>query len=305
MPVIGIDVGGTKTHAIAFDHDDEPIAEVRMPTSSGPAVASTIVDAVTELTDNGGVLPIDKIGIGIPGRVDWRSGTVTQAVNLGIGAEPVPITRHVAEFFDVPCRIDNDVNVAALGAHRLLRRSHGPADLVHLSIGTGIAAGVVLDDRVHRGAHGVAGEIGHLPVVAGGRRCRCGLSGCLETVASGAAIASGWPVAAGESSALSLLIAADSGDARAIEVLEPVAHHLAFAVYTLAVTFDVERIVIGGGVADAGQMLLDAVLASVETLSSQSDFVRSLGLECRIRLAPAGPVGPVGAAALTEESVAS
>ena len=110
-------------------------------------------------------------------------------------------------------------------------------------------------------------------------------------------------MADGESSALSLLTAAESGDARAIEVLAPVAHHLAFAVYTLALTFDVERIAIGGGVADAGRMLLDAILASVEVLSSQSDFVRSLELERRIRLAPPGPVGPVGAAALTEEGV--
>ena len=89
----------------------------------------------------------------------------------------------------VPTLVENDVNAAAFGASMVM----GCADLAYLSIGTGVAAGLIFDGRLRRGAHGVAGEIGHLPVDPGGPACECGQRGCLETVASGAAIARRWP----------------------------------------------------------------------------------------------------------------
>lgn len=296
--LIGIDIGGTKTHAAAFDHDYKTLADVRIPTDTGdPAlVGSMVTDTIVELGDRIDGRGIDHIGIGIPGRIDRESGLVRQAVNLGIGDRPLDLAAHVASVSSAPCLVDNDVNVAALGARQLLDPDR--ADLAYLSIGTGIAAGVILDGRLHRGRLGVAGEIGHFPVDPEGPPCECGLRGCLEAVASGAAIARQWPGTNGLSPAQSLFRSATSGDERARAVLQSVTDHLARAVYLLAITFDVGRIVIGGGVADLGRPLLAEITAGLDTLASRSPFVRSLQLPSRVTLKPEGPVGAVGAAAL-------
>lgn len=296
--LIGIDIGGTKTHAAAFDHDYKAVADVRRPTAIGdPAtVGAMVTDTIVELGDRIDGRRIDRIGIGIPGLVDRASGLVRQAVNLGIGDHPLDLAGHVASVSSAPCEVDNDVNVAALGARQLLDPDR--ADLAYLSIGTGIAAGVILDGRLHRGRLGVAGEIGHFPFDPDGPPCECGLRGCLEAVASGSAIARQWPATNGGSPGQALIQASADGDDRAKAVLDPVTDYLARAVYLLAVTYDVTRIVIGGGVADLGQPLLREIMAALDKLATRSGFVRSLELPSRVMLKPPGPVGAVGAAAL-------
>jgi glucokinase len=303
MATIGIDVGGTKTHAVVFDSEAAPVAELRRRTAVGSAetVTASIIQTIEDLLRRSDSSPIDGIGIGIPGRVDPELGAVAQAVNLGIGAQPETIAPRIAAHFATTCRIDNDVNAAALGVHRTLNMSEVVDDLVYLSIGTGIAAGVIINGRIWRGAHGVAGEIGHLPFRPDGELCRCGLRGCLETVASGTAIARQWPVADHRSPTTSLLDAAARGDRRAAAVLQAVSSHLALAVYSLAVTSDVDSIVVGGGVAEAGQPLLSAIGESIDDLAGRSEFVRSLNLAERLQLAPDGPIGARGAAALVAE----
>lgn len=296
--MIGIDIGGTKTHAAAFDQRLDPLAEVRVPTAAGGAdeVSTLVVDTIAQLVDRIDGLPVAAIGVGIPGQVDQGTGAVRQAVNLGIGDEPLDLLAPIADVSAAPCRIDNDVNVAALGARQILDPEVD--DLAYLSIGTGIAAGIVLGGRLHRGPRGVAGEIGHFPVVPDGPRCECGLRGCLEAVASGTAITRRWAGADGRSPAEALITAANSGDDRAQTVLEPITDHLATAIYLLAITYDVSHIVLGGGVADLGQLILDPIIAAVGRLEQQSGFVRSLELASRLVLKPAGPVGTIGAAVL-------
>src|SRR5262249_8607072 len=146
--------------------------------------------------------------------------------------------------------VATDVTLAALGA------GAAPGcrgDLAYLSVGTGLAAGFVLDGRIRRGAHGAAGEIGHLPVDPEGPVCECGQRGCLEVLASGAAIAARWPSDDGEiTAAASLLAAAEAGDPAARALLNEVAGHLAGAVALLAQTVDPEAVGLGGGVAQAG-----------------------------------------------------
>ncbi len=304
--VIGLDIGGTKTHAAAFDERYNLIAELRKPTVTGDivAVGEAIVASVTELKAklNGSV--ITTIGIGIPGLIDRESGTVRQAVNLGIGDDPLDIVSRVTDVYDVDCHIDNDVNVAALGAYHLLR-SGDVSDLAYLSIGTGIAAGVILHGNIHRGHRGVAGEIGHFPIMMDGPECECGLTGCLETLASGSAIARQWPTTGSTSPTESLIEAAKRGDDEAVAVLGRVSNYLAKAVYLLAITYDVDRIVVGGGVADLDGLLLDIINDGLGRLEQQSAFVRSLQLPSRVILKPAGPVGAIGAAALANPRYAS
>lgn len=298
---IGLDIGGTKTHAVAFDSHDDVVAELLRPTATGgpDIVGQSIVEVVAALAADLGGATIDAIGIGIPGLVDRQKGSVRQAVNLGIGEEPLDLVSLVTDANEVRCSIDNDVNAAALGAFRLLE-SDRVSDLAYLSIGTGIAAGVILRGALHRGHRGVAGEIGHLPVEIDGPRCECGLQGCLETVASGSAIARQWPGSDGRPPSESLVAAAEAGNQQAVALLERTADHLARAVYLLAITYDVDRIVLGGGVADLDGPLLDIVNRGIARLERQSAFVRSLELPSRLLLKPPGSIGAIGAAALTD-----
>lgn len=298
--IIGLDIGGTKTHAAAFDEHYGLVAELRKPTVTGTpaAVGNSVVETITALTAKLNGSAVTTIGIGIPGLIDRASGSVRQAVNLGIGDIPLDLVSRVTDVHDVVCHLDNDVNVAALGAYHLLR-SGDVSDLAYLSIGTGVAAGVMLGGSVHRGHRGVAGEIGHFPVVADGPTCECGLQGCLEAVASGSAIARQWPAGGGDSATESLIKSAERGDTKAAAIRDRVADCLAKAVYLLAITYDVDRIVIGGGVADVDDLLLNTIKSGLHRLEQQSAFVRSLQLQSRVILKPPGPVGAIGAAALT------
>ena len=301
--VIGLDVGGTKTHSSAFDHQYNSRADVRVPTrtGSGEIVAASIIDTVATLTRELDGWPIDAIGIGIPGVVDQATGSVRQAVNLGIGNEPLELCERLESVYGAPCHIDNDVNVAALGAYHILRNDRDISDLAYLSIGTGIAAGIILDGRMRRGHRGVAGEIGHFPLLPDGPECECGLRGCLEALASGSAIAKQWPSTTASSGSAELLIRrANAGDATATATLDPIVDHLAKAIYLLAITYDVDCVVIGGGVADLGVLILDAITVGLQRLENRSEFVRSLQLTERVVLKPAGAVGAIGAALLAD-----
>jgi glucokinase len=293
---VGIDIGGTKILATAIDGDDQIVASVRAATPlGGEAVVAAAHAAVEELRGQLRGRPLASVGLGIPGQVDHDLGTVAHAVNLGIG-EAVAIGPALAARTGLPVGVENDVNAAALGAAALLRPGR-PADLAYLSVGTGVAAGLILDGRLRRGSHRVSGEIGHLRVAPDGPRCECGLIGCLEAVASGAAIARQWPGTDGQSPAEQLFAAAADGDPAAIELRDTVAGHLADAVVLLAVTVDPELVVLGGGVAEVGLPLLAAVRRSLVARADRSPFRRSLELADRTVLVPTGiSAGILGAA---------
>jgi glucokinase len=315
----GLDIGGTKTLAVAVSVpatvvasgpavvEGSIVATVRRATRYGhDAVLRSIAETLTELAEATGVA-VDgfaAVGVGIPGLVDREAGTVRHAVNLGLGDEPVALADHVGDLARAPVVVDNDVNVAAVGAASALGC---PGDLAYLSVGTGVAAGFVLGGRIRQGAHGAAGEIGHLPVDPGGPLCECGQRGCLEAVASGTAIAKRWPAAAGAASAAStLLAAAAAGDGVAAEVRDEVAGYLAGAVALIAQTVDPQIIVLGGGVAEAGPVLLDVVAAALRARAERSPVLAALDLAGRVALVPEGvPAGALGAALLARARVAA
>lgn len=300
--IIGLDVGGTKIHAAAFEEDHRLVTEVRCPTDTGggQAVMGSILSTLDQLVHELGGAEVQSIGIGIPGMIDVENGVVHQAVNLGIRDEPIKLAAEVRAHSGIRCAIENDVNAVALGAFTALKPASVGSSLAYLNIGTGIAAGVILNNQIYRGSRGAAGEIGHIPV-ASGPRCECGLRGCLEAVASGAAISRAWP-GRKESAAPGLFAAATKGNPQARQVVEELTHHLAKAVHLLALTFDVEQIVLGGGATDAGQPLLAAIQDSLTKMEETSSFVRSLELPSRVRLAPPGPIGALGAALVAESS---
>lgn len=301
----GVDIGGSKVLAVALDERRDVLARVRLATGNGAdGVLESAVEAVHRLAERAGVQPVDfaVVGVGVPGLVEQDSGHVTHAVNLGVGGgvRGLGLGPELSQRLGVPVVVDNDVNVAALGAASLL--GIDDADLAFLSIGTGLAAGLVSGGRLRRGARGAAGEIGHVPVDPTGPMCPCGQRGCLETLASGSAIAAAWPSdgAAGDSGispAAALFTAAANGDPRAIRVRDTFADHVASAVRLLVLTCDVETVVLGGGVADLGPALLDAVVAALHRQAAPSPFLAALELARRVDVVPADfSVAAIGAA---------
>jgi predicted NBD/HSP70 family sugar kinase len=298
---VGLDIGGTKTEGVVVDDDGSVLASLVRATPYGAdAVVEAASAIVLELLGRSGVeLAADRpVGVGIPGLVDVGSGAVKHAVNLGIDGEWLTLGSQLSHRLDHPVLIENDVNVAALGTTPLLPPGRA-RDLAYLSIGTGLAAGLVLDGRLRRGVHGAAGEVGHLAVDPRGARCTCGQVGCLETVASGSAIEAAWPVADESGPAMSLFRAAGSGDPRAVEVVRRFAGAVATTVRVLCLTADVESVVLGGGVAQVGDPLLAAVRRELDEQADESPFLASLGLSERVLLVPVGyPAAAVGAALL-------
>jgi predicted NBD/HSP70 family sugar kinase len=307
---LGLDIGGTKVLGVAVGADDTVLANVRMSSEPGPdKVIDIAAAAARELADRIGAPLSDLagIGIGIPGVVDARQGVLTHAVNLGVGGDGLPLAARLSERTGIPVALENDVNAAALGASRVLELDS--TDLAYLSIGTGLAAGIVLSGRLHRGTRGGAGEIGHVPVDRFGPMCPCGQRGCLEAVASGSAIARAWPVEnrpgheggldASESPAAALFRIAADGDPEARRVRSKIADHLAAAVQLLVLTVDVDVVVLGGGVTEVGEQLRLAVANGLSQRSRTSPFLASLDLPARVTLAPTErPIAALGAALL-------
>lgn len=297
---VGVDIGGTKTDAVAIASDGTVLHQLRLPTGFGPeAVVDTAVSAVNQLGALTGT-PLSafaSIGIGIPGAVDNGTGRVSHAVNLGL--DGLELGTKLAARLGVPVRIDNDVNAAALGAFALLEK--GPThSMAYLNLGTGLAAGLVLGGKLWRGAQGAAGEIGHIPVDPSGPVCRCGQRGCLEMVASGSAIARQWPTD-DPKPARALFAAASAGDPLAVEVKQRFVENVAAAVRLLILTIDVDSVVIGGGLSSLGPVLLHDVRAVLTGWESSAPFLASLHLADRITIVPAGfPAAAVGAALVGE-----
>ncbi len=300
---LGIDIGGTKTAAVAIGADGELSDQVRMPTGFGAdAVVETAVRTVRRMGEltGAGIGGFESIGIGIPGAVDNGSGRVAHAVNLGL--EGLDLGPRLADEFRVRVRVENDVKAAALGAHHLLGVADGlrARSMAYLNLGTGLAAGLVLDGRLLRGGHGVAGEIGHIPVDPAGEPCACGQRGCLETVASGSAVARLWPTDSPHP-APDLFDAAERGDARAIAARDTFLAGVASAVRILVLTSDMDTVVIGGGLSALGDRLLVGVRGILSQWAASSPFLASLDLQDRVQVIPFGfPAAAVGAALVGE-----
>jgi len=192
--------------------------------------------------------------------------------------------------------VENDLNVAALGAADAIGTS---ADLAFLALGTGLAAGLLLDGRLRRGAFGAAGEIGHIPYVADGPLCACGQRGCLELYASGASLDARWSGSGSVPAPVALFAAATSGDLGAVALRDDFAMAVAAAIRILVLTTDVRWVVLGGGVSELGPPLLDAVVRALGAQAAESAFLAALRMGERVQLAPPGiPVAAIGAALL-------
>jgi glucokinase len=293
---VGVDIGATKLLGVVMAADGTIMAQSRQATVPGPdgvlATVVTVLDRLAAALD--GALP-EFIGIGIPGIVDRDHGTVRHAVNIGLGGDWFPLADRLADRTGATVVVENDVRAATWGAHVL----SGEDDLAYFSVGTGLAAGFVIDGVLRRGVSRVAGEIGHVPVDPAGPFCSCGQRGCLELSASGSTLAAAWPVPDGASAGAALFAAAAAGDARAVAARDGFATGLADAIRVVGLTVDPAAIIIGGGVADLRDELLGVVVAALRAQAVASPFLASLDLAGRVRLVPGGvPVGAIGAATI-------
>jgi predicted NBD/HSP70 family sugar kinase len=291
---IGVDIGGTKTDAVVIGDESTLIQRVRSVTGFGSrAVVETAVAAISQVASlaDTPVNGFDSIGVGIPGMVDGHTGGVRHAVNLGFDA--LELGEELHSRLGVRVQIENDVKAAALGAYHLLGLG---SSMAYLNLGTGLAAGLVLNGALWRGARSTAGEIGHIPVDPHGLLCPCGQRGCLETVASGSGIARQWPTD-DPHPVRDLFRAAVAGDPDAVRIRAGLAEGVASAVRILVLTADVETVVIGGGLSHLGEDLLGDVRTVLSKWAETSTFLSSLELASRIRLTPENtPAAAIGAA---------
>lgn len=314
--IAGVDVGGTNLRVgmVPFE-GGTPAAVVQAPTrpcGDPAAVVARIVAMIRESMAGVGAEGVMGVGIGAPGPLDRNSGVVIETPNLGW--RNVPIRDMVASELGLPAVLDNDANCAAF-AEWWLGAGRGADRLIGLTLGTGIGGGVILGGEVYHGASDAAGEVGHMSVAFDGRLCACGSRGCVEAYASGPAIAAraAEGIARGANSTLSALAegdpvgitaetvceAAAAGDHYAIHILTETARILGVALANLIHLFNPEVIVIGGGVAAAGESLFKPLRAEAERRA-----FRSATAVCRI--VPAdfpGTGGVIGAAGIFKRAV--
>ncbi|MDQ6728403.1 MAG: ROK family protein [Actinomycetota bacterium] len=278
MRTIGVDLGGTKCLAVALE-GDRVVAERRVPTpAGGPALLDTIALVAADLGDGG---PVAGIGVGAPGLVD-RDGVLKFAPNLP-GVTDLAIGAELAARLGVPVRVDNDATCAAWG-ERQAGAARGYDDVILATLGTGIGGGIVSGGRLLRGANGFAGEIGHMVVDTDGPPCPCGQRGCWERFASGGGLGRLGQTAAADGRARRVMElaggdpamvrgehvtrAAAEGDAESHAILGDFGWWVALGLANLASAFDPEAFVLGGGLIEAGELLLAPVRTAFAELLS-------------------------------------
>lgn len=251
---VGIDIGGTKLAAGVVDEAGHVVARTEVATpAEGTALLDAVVRAVSTFAADHAV---SAVGIGAAGFVDSREGLVRFAAHLPWRDEPV--RDEVAAATGLPVVLDNDANAGGWAEARFGAARH-VADALFVAVGTGIGGALVVDGSVYRGAHGAAGEIGHLIVERDGRECPCGSRGCWEQYASGRALLraareAGVDVPHGSA----VTAAAQAGDERAARVLSGIGEWLGIGIASLVALADPAVVVVGGGVSVAGDLLIDA-----------------------------------------------
>ena len=312
---IGLDIGGTKISGAVIDSGGVILAKGRRdtPAHDHDAIADVAANLIRELCREHA---IDAVGVACAAFIDRSRSTVVFSPNLAWRDEP--LKERLESALDLPVILENDANAAAWGEFRFGAAAEAD-DMVMVTIGTGLGGGVVVDGVLMLGAFGVGAELGHMRVVPNGIRCGCGNRGCWEQYASGSAlvrearelIVSGTPLAArlnelcaGDPATLSgpdVTRAATEGDPAAVELLADLGTWIGEGLASVAAILDPELIVVGGGVSEAGSLLIDPALAAFRRQLTG----RGHRPEARFTLASLGnDAGMIGAADLAVRSLA-
>ena len=276
---IGVDVGGTKVLGGVVDSDGKVLAHARRdtPRQGGDALNRAIADVALELM---GDFEVETVGISAAGFVSSDRKTMLATPNIA-GWNGVDLNKEISALIGLPAIIENDANAAAWGEAKF-GAGRNESHVILLTIGTGIGGGIVTNGQLHRGAYGIAAEFGHMRVVPEGHLCGCGERGCFEQYASGNALLrhAREAVRASPEIARNLLSlgdgtigamtgkhiteAARSGDAVALAAFNTTAQWLGAGIASLSVLLDPACVIIGGGVIDAGDILLTPTREALE-----------------------------------------
>jgi glucokinase len=267
---VGVDVGGTKVAAGVVDEDGTLLVKRRRSSAAQETGATerVIAELVSELAQ---AYPVEAVGVGAPGLVDETRSVVRFAPNLAW--HDLPLAAQLTGLTGLPVVVENDANAAAWAEYRF-GAARGLEEVVVVTVGTGIGGGLVLGGRLHRGRFGLAGEIGHLVLESGGRSCACGRRGCWEQYASGNALLREARTRAAEDrdgarlllslgdgtpegvSGKDISRAAEGGDPVALASFSEIGRWLGRGMAELSAVLDPGCFVVGGGVSEAGELLL-------------------------------------------------
>lgn len=270
---IGVDLGGTNMRCLVTDADARVLSrssEPTLPLQGVDSVLRRMGEAITRTVADAGLTAADVAAgaVAVPGPVDSRAGVIHSAPNMP-NWNSIPVAARIREATGIPFYLENDANAAAWGEFWVGEAAKRRRNMVLFTLGTGIGGAVIVGGKLIEGGDGTAGELGHICVREGGRACGCGADGCVEAYASATgivarfrgALAKGWrsPLAERGDAVTceEIVAAARSGDAVALRVVEKSGYYLGVAAATLANVLNPECCLVAGGVAQAGDLLLE------------------------------------------------
>ena len=307
---IGLDIGGTKIAGAVVAPDGKLLTEVLEPTpdeSDAEAVTPVLLDMIDRM--RAAHPAVAAIGVGAAGMVEWPSGRIVWAPNNAY--RDWPVRELLEKATGLPVSVDNDANVAGLAEARLGAQHY--RDMILVTVGTGVGGGIVLDGTIYRGPTGLGAELGHMIVNPDGPRCGCGNHGCLEAFASGTALTRmGREAAAddpggliaqlgveqGEVTGQTVTAAAQRGDPTAMALFARLGRWLGVGIASLGNIFELEVVVVGGGLVTTGELLLAPARAAAR------EFAYGLRARGVVPIEPAtfgSDAGRIGAALLALE----
>ena len=299
--IIGVDLGGTNLRVALLTQQYKIVDKYSLSTrkfEDKDGLISAILHAIDQIIENNDLAKanIVGVGLGLPGPVDTTRGIVHTFTNIP-GWKEVNLKRILEQKLDIPVRLDNDTNLMCLAEYRL-GKAKGLKNVVCLTLGTGVGGGIIIDGKLYRGSNFVAGELGHMPINEEGPRCKCGGVACLEAYIGNSRIKSEAQklfrrdISLEELSALS-----KRGDARARYIWSELGRRLGIALVGAVNLLNPDAIVIGGGIANAGEVLFST---AKKTIAQRAMKVASRHVKV-LKAQLGNDAGLIGAAILVKE----
>lgn len=279
LSILGFDVGGTKISAVVGNERGEILANVRLPTVKHlgkKRLTEELILMGVEVLKKASVEKPDYIGISFAGFVNSKTGKILASPNI-IGLKNFKIADAIEEYFGAPATLENDATAATI-AEKLFGSGRDIDDFVYLTLSTGIGGGAFVNGKLVRGAHGLAGEVGHMVIMSNGSVCGCGRRGCLEAIAGGKGIARRVSenisavrdselfskMKPNEIDAKSVFESKRHGDMFAQLLVEETVYYLSVGIVNIINVLDPEMIIIGGGISRAGPDLFQPLRAAIK-----------------------------------------
>ena len=303
--VVGVDLGGTKIYTALVDLDGNIVKEVTVKTEAqkgDSVVLEKIINTIDDVLTGTDIKEVKAIGVGSPGPLDVENGLIVYTPNLPF--KNFNIVKPIKEKYKIDTYLDNDANVATLSEY-MFGAGKGSKNMVFVTVSTGIGGGAILNGSLFRGSTSNALEIGHITVMKGGPRCGCGNTGCAEALASGTAIMKRAKEALEskvetslrnyeEVTAQEVFLEAEKGDKVSKDILNDALSYLGITISNIANSFDPDKIIIGGGVSEAGRIVFDKIDYEMERRC-----LKTIYNNCKVEKAVlGGKAGVLGAAAL-------